>query len=307
MTDRVVLVGGSGRIGRALAASLIADGIEPVVLSRDVGRARRRGAVGRLEAWSPDRLDALAGLLAGAHAVVNLAGVPVGPWPWWVPGRRRAIVASRIETTRAVVEAIGRLPAAQRPASLVSASGTDGYEGQDAVPSTEATPFGRGFLARLCRAWEGEARRAEALGVRVAIVRIGFVLARGAPALELLALPFRWHLGGPIGSGRQWMSWVHIDDVVGIFRLAIADERAIGPINAVSPMPVHQRQVAEAIGAVLRRRSWLAVPAPAIRLVLGEAAILPLGSRRVVPANPLQLGFTYRWADLLAALTDVLG
>jgi uncharacterized protein (TIGR01777 family) len=306
VTGLVVLVGGSGKIGRALARSLHDDGTETVVLSRDPARAARRGALGRVAGWSPDRPDELAALLGGADAVVNLAGVPVGPWPWWLPGRRRAIVESRLETTRAIVEALGRLPPERRPATLVSASGTDGYEGQDAVPATEATPVGDRFLARLCRAWEGEARRAEALGLRVVTVRIGFVLAHAAPALGLYALPFRIGLGGPLGSGRQWMSWVHLDDVVGIVRLAIADPTASGPINAVSPEPVHQADIAAAIGAALGRRSWLAVPASAIRLTMGESAVLPLGSRRVVPDRALALGYRFAWTDLPAAMADAL-
>jgi uncharacterized protein (TIGR01777 family) len=303
--DRVVLVGGSGKIGRALGRVLMEDGLEVVVLSRDPRRAARRGAVGRVEAWSIDRLDELAERLAGARAVVNLAGVPVGPWPWWFPGRRRAIVSSRVDTTKAIVEAIRRLPAELRPGVLVSASGTDGYEGNDAEPATEATPFAEGFLAELCRAWEGEARRAEALGVRVAIVRTGFVL--GGPALAIYALPFRLGLGGPIGSGRQWMSWVHPDDVVGIYRLALTDDRVAGPINAVAPEPARQSVIAEAIGSALGRHSWLPVPGPLLRLAMGEAAILPLGSRRIVPARALELGYQFRWIELRAAMADALG
>ncbi|HET7029109.1 MAG TPA: TIGR01777 family oxidoreductase [Candidatus Limnocylindrales bacterium] len=306
MNGRVVLVGGSGKIGRALAHVLDADGADVVVLSRDPARARRKGDLGHLVAWSPGRPAELATDLDGAHAVVNLAGVPVGPWPWWIPGRRNAIMRSRIGTTRAIVDAIGRLPVDRRPRVLVSASGTDSYEGRDEMPATEDTPFSGGFLSEVCRAWEEEARRATALGVRVAIVRNGFVLARGAPVLAIYALPFRIRLGGPLGDGRQWMSWIHIDDVVGLFRLAIEDERVAGPINAVSPEPARQAQVAGAIAAALGRRSWLPVPAPLIRLALGEAAVLPLGSRRVVPARAADLAYAFRWTDLRAAIADVL-
>jgi uncharacterized protein (TIGR01777 family) len=239
--------------------------------------------------------------------VVSLAGVPVGPWPWWIPGRRRAIVESRVATTRAIVTAIGRLSPDQRPGVLVSASGTDGYEGHDAEPADEAAPFTGGFLAEVCRAWEGEARRAEALGVRVVIVRIGFVLARNGPALAVYAMPFRVHLGGPLGDGLQWISWVHVDDVVALLRLAIDDERVAGPINAVNPEPVRERDLARAIGRTLGRRSWLPVPEPIVRLAMGESAVLPLGSRRVVPGRALALGFRFGWTDLDAALADVLG
>jgi len=304
---KVPIVGGSGLIGRHLASSLIGDGADVLVVTRDVDRARRRGAVGQLAVWSTGDPRALASALSAADAVVNLAGVPIGPWPWWLPGRRRAIVRSRIESTRAIVEALRLLPDDRRPHTLVSVSGTDGYEGMDSVPATESTPFSDGFLARLCRAWEGEARRASELGVRVAIVRIGFVIGRGVPALGIYALPFRLGMGGPLGSGQQWMTWVHIDDVVGVLRLALSDDSATGPMNAVSPEPARQYEVAAAIGAALGRRSWLRVPAPLIRMTMGEAAILPLGSRRVVPARALELGYRHRWTDLGRAMYEALG
>jgi uncharacterized protein len=307
MTADVVLVGGSGKIGRALASSLAADGVDVLVLTRDVDRARARGSTVPLAAWSADRIDDLAARLAGARAVVNLAGVPVGPRPWWIPGRRRAIRESRVATTRSVVEAIRRLGPEDRPRVLVSASGTDGYEGRDAAPADESTPFGHGFLAEVCRAWEGEAREASALAARVAIVRIGFVLARGAPALEIYALPFRLGLGGPVGSGRQWMSWIHLDDVVALFRMAIDDDRVAGAMNAVSPRPAREGDVATAIGAALGRRSWLPIPAPLIRLAMGESSVLPLGSRRVVPRRALELGYRFRWTELEPAIREVLG
>jgi len=248
---RVAIVGGSGKIGRRLARALLDDGVDVDVLTRDIARARRRGAVGRLVPWAAADATGLGAALAGADAVVNLAGVPVGPMPWWLPGRRRAIEESRFGPTAAIVDAIGALPSERRPRVLVNASGTDGYEGRDETPATEATPFAGGFLADLCRRWEAEAERADELGVRVAIVRIGFVLARGAPAMGVYALPFRLRLGGPLGSGDQWMSWIHIDDVVGIIRLALHDERVRGAINAVSPEPVPERDIAAAIGAAL--------------------------------------------------------
>jgi NAD dependent epimerase/dehydratase family enzyme len=137
-------------------------------------------------------------------------------------------------------------------------------------------------------------------------VRIGFVLARGAPAIRVYALPFRLHVGGPLGSGRQWMSWIHIDDVVGLLRLALDDD-VEGLINAVSPEPARQADVARAIAAALGRRSWVAVPAPLLRVLMGDAAILPLGSRRILPARALDLRYAFRWSELVAAMTDAVG
>jgi hypothetical protein len=202
---------------------------------------------------------------------------------------------------------MGRLPTDRRPRVLVNVSGSDTYQGIDATPATEADDRAPGFLADLCRGWEAAARAAEELGVRVAIVRNGLVLGPDAKALQLLVLPFRLHLGGRLGTGRQWMSWVHVDDVVGIMTMAIDDERASGPFNAVSPEPVHEADVAAAIGKSLGRRSWLPVPALPIRLALGEVSVLVLGSVRAIPTRAPDLGFRFRWTDLSEAMNDVLG
>jgi uncharacterized protein (TIGR01777 family) len=306
VTRRVVIAGGAGHIGRRLAAALVERGDDVVVLSRDPDRAARHGPIpGRLAPWSVDDPAGLARLLDGADAVVGVTGVPVGPRPW-TARRRQAIRTSRLEPTHAIVEAIRTLAPERRPRVLVSVSGTDGYEGQDLVPATEASPTGRGFLAKLCADWEAAASEANALGVRVAITRIGFVLAPDATVMRLFALPFRFFLGGPLGSGRQWFSWIHVDDVVGLLTLAIDDPRAQGSINAVSPEPIHQADLAAAVGAALHRPSWLRIPAVLIRLVMRESSILALGSRRIVPVRALELGYRFRWTDLRAAVRDIL-
>src|SRR3954469_11460544 len=215
---KVAIAGGSGFIGQHLAASLIARGDKVVVLSRDPERARRTGRTnGMLVQWTGADPDEAAMLLDRVDAIVNVTGVPVGPRPW-TAGRRRAIRESRIGPTATLVEAMRRLPSDRRPRVLVNVSGSDSYQGLDETPATEADARAGGFLGDLCREWEAAAQAAEASGVRVAIVRNGFVIGRGAKALQLLVLPFRLHLGGRLGSGRQWMSWVHVDDVVGIMR-----------------------------------------------------------------------------------------
>jgi uncharacterized protein (TIGR01777 family) len=307
MTRRVVIAGGTGHIGRRLAAALVERGDDVIVLSRDPDRATRNGPPrGRLARWSMDDPAGLAQILDGADAVVGVTGVPVGPLPW-TAGRRRAIRASRLGPTRAIVDAIRTLPPEHRPGVLVSVSGTDGYEGQDQAPATEASTTGGGFLAQLGADWEAAASEAEGLGVRVVIARIGFVLASDATVMRLFALPFRLGLGGPLGSGRQWFSWVHVDDVVGLVMLAIDDPRAQGLINLVSPEPIHEADLAAAVGAALHRPSWLRVPAVLIRLAMRESSILALGSRRIVPARAIELGYRYKWTDLRAAVADVLG
>ena len=306
-THRTVIAGGAGIVGRHLAEALLADGHRVDVLSRDPGRARGRLPSGvRAIAWSARATPELVAALDGANAVVNLAGVAIGPLPW-TASRRRAIRESRLESTRALVEAIGGLPAQRRPPVLVNASGTDVYVGRDTSPATEATPPGDDFLSRVCVEWEAAARAAEPLGVRVAVLRQGFVLASDAPVLRLLALPFRLLAGGRLGSGRQWFSWIHVDDLVGLYRLAIDSPALDGIVNATSPSPCRNADLARALAHVLGRPDWLAAPAWAIRAALGEEATLVLGSRRAVPARALALGFEFGQPDLEAALRDVLG
>jgi uncharacterized protein (TIGR01777 family) len=303
---RIAIVGGSGLLGRHVSAALLERGDRVRILSRDPSQARHHANPSlEVERWSTDDPAGLTAILGEVDAVINLAGVPVGPRPW-TAGRRRSILRSRLEATEAIVAAIGSLPPGRRPAVLVSASGTDSYTGLDASPATESSPSSDGFLARVCLAWEAEAARARALGSRVAILRIGFVLARDATVLRLYALPFRLGLGGPLGNGRQWMSWIHVDDLVGLFLLALDDPRVDGIVNVVSPEPARQAEVAAAIGSALGRSSWLRVPALLIRLALGESSVLALGSRRVVPARALDLGFVHRWPELRAAVAAVL-
>lgn len=306
---RVVVAGGSGLIGRALTASLVRDGIEVDVLSRDpAGRNRRIVAGAKAIRWDP--ADAASGpvlarALAGADAVVNVSGVAVGPWPW-TPWRKRAIVASRVGTNDRLVAAIEALPRAERPRVFVSAAGIDAATGLDAEPATETTDVSgtTGFLEQLSRDWEAAAGRAAALGVRVVMVRTAFVLARGSDLLALLALPVRIGFGGRLGSGEQWFSWIHLDDLVAVYRRAIDDPSLAGPVNAASPDPRRQREVVAVLARVLRRPNWFPVPAWLLRLVLRGVATLVLGSRRVRPARLLAAGFEFRYPDLESALRE---
>jgi uncharacterized protein (TIGR01777 family) len=314
---RIVVAGGSGLIGRALVASLLADGHEVTVLTRDPDRARKRlPAACEVREWDGGRDPEAVVDLAGVDVVVNLCGVPVGPRPW-TPGRKREIVASRVRPADALVRAMAAVAPADRPKAYISAAGTDWYTDLDAQPATEATaPPPRGnpvagtgptpFLWTVCDEWERAALRAEPLGVRVALLRTSFVLAHGASLMGLVALPFRLWLGGPLGSGRQWFSWVHILDVVGLYRLAIADERASGAVNVAAPEPCRQGEFATAIGRAIGRPSRVRVPGFAIRLALRGQATLALGSRRVIPARALELGYRFRQPDVVEATAAAL-
>jgi uncharacterized protein len=304
---RVVIAGGSGMIGRHLTRALLADGWEVDILTRDLGRtAGRLPAGARALAWKPEGRAGLDSALDEADGVINLAGVSLGPRPW-TPRRKRAILASRLAATGAIVAALRSLPPDRRPAVLVNASGSDVYTGRDAEPADEATDPSHDFLADVCLRWEAAAHEAEPLGVRVALVRTSFVLAPDAPVLRLLALPFRLFVGGRLGSGRQWFSWIHIDDLVGIYRLALTDPAIAGPINAASPEPCHQADLAAALGRALHRPSWLPAPSWAIRLALRDQATLLIGSRRVVPSRAVATGYRFEHPAIDEALADVLG
>jgi uncharacterized protein (TIGR01777 family) len=300
---KVVVAGGSGLIGRALCASLVADGHEVVVLSRDPARANVPRA--RLVEWAPGETGAWSNELRGASAVVNLAGASIGRWPW-TTRRRRLLRDSRLIATRSIVDAIAALPSPDRPLALLSASGTDVYEGRDDVPASEATQPGSSFLARLCLDWEAEARRAEALSVRVVVLRTSSVIAPGAPYLRVVSLPFRLFVGGRLGSGHQWVSWIHLDDAVRGYRWALDSPLVTGPVNLSAPDPREQRDYARALGDALHRPNVVPTPAWIIRLALGAQASLALGSRRVWPTVLLDRGYIFSQPHLEEALASAL-
>jgi uncharacterized protein (TIGR01777 family) len=308
---KVAIVGGSGLVGRALSRSLLADGGDVIVLSRHPERRRNVVPPGaRLARWSTDDIPRLAASIAGMDAVVCVTGARVAPWPW--TRRRKAVItSSRVDAVHAIVAAMARLPADRRPRSLVVVSGIDAYPesspDDDPAPMTESTPMGTEFLAEVSRAVEREALRAEALGVHVSRLRMGHVLARDAALVWFLSLPVRSFLGGRLGSGQQWVSWVHIDDAVALFRRAITDPDAGGVINVTSPGAVRQVDFVRSMARVLHRPAWFSAPGWLIRLVLGEQSALLLGSRRVAPARALELGHTFRYPLLDPAIENVLG
>ena len=303
---KVVISGGSGLIGRALCRALLEAGHEPVVLTRDPRRATRLPADVRAVVWDPPELGTWAAEVADAGAIVNLAGESIGRWPW-TSRRKLALMESRLRSTRALIGALASLPAQRRPHVLISASGTDVYEGQDRTSADEATPPATTFLSRLCLAWEAAALRAEELGLRVVLMRTSSVMAPGAPVLGVLSLPFRLLVGGRLGSGRQWMSWVDIADAVGLYLWALESPALAGPLNVAAPDPRPQAEFARALGSALHRPSWFPTPAWIVRLVLGEQATLALGSRRVWPARALASGYVFGRPRLEASLGVALG
>lgn len=303
--QRVVITGGTGFIGRKLAKELIARGDQPVILSRDAARAQKQVPSGALAAaWDPEREGPWFDEIAKADAIIHLAGENVAKR--WTADARRAIEQSRIDTTRLIVDAIARAP--KKPRVLVNASAVGYYGAQPPDRELdESSPAGTGFLADICVRWEEAARAAEQHGVRSVQVRIGVVLGEGGGPLEKMILPFKLFTGGPIGAGTQVIPWVHADDVVGILLLALDDERVRGPINAVSPNPANSNELARALGQVMHRPSWFRTPAFVLEAAMGEAAMIVTEGQRVRPRKALELGYSFRRADLVPALQSILG
>jgi uncharacterized protein (TIGR01777 family) len=302
MTGAIVVTGATGLVGRRLVASLRADARAVRIVSR---RADVPGFDPGVEVarWDGERLGPEA--LRGAEALIHLAGEPVfGGLP--TAERRRRIRDSRIASTEALVASLAALPEAERPGCFVCASAVGYYGSRGDLALDESARPGEGFLAEVCEDWERAARGASALGVRTTSVRIGIVLAGEGGALPMMAAPFRVGLGGRLGDGRQWVPWIHLDDLVALFRAIVSDASWSGVVNGVAPEPVTNAELTEALGRVLRRPTLFTVPAFAMRGLLGELSGELLGSRRVVPAAARAHGFDYRHPDLEEALRDAL-
>ena len=307
MPARIVIAGGSGFLGRRLTAAWLNDGDEVTVLTRSPDRAVKVvPTTAAVRQWNPPVVDdTLTSALSGADAVVNLAGVAIGGRPW-TPGRKRAILQSRLDATRTIVEAIGRLPAADRPKVLVNASGIDVYGDRPEGEMTEESPPGDSFLASVVVAWEEAARAATAHGVRVVNARTALIVAPEALAWRLVLLPFRLFVGGPLGSGRQRFTWIHVDDAVGLYQLAVRDSSMIGPINMVAPEVPTQRELGKAIGRAMRRPAVFPAPTFLLRLVLWGQADIVLHGRFAVPAKAIAASYRFRYSTVESALADVL-
>jgi uncharacterized protein (TIGR01777 family) len=289
MHMKVGITGATGFIGSRVAALCARRGLEAV------GFSRRPTAGARLfQLGSPPDLD-------GLDAIVNLAGESI--LGLWTTEKKRRIRESRVLGTRQIVEAIETMTARPRVLINASAIGFYGDTGENLVD--ESSPPGSGFLAEVCQEWEGEAARAQSLGVRVVFVRIGFVLGRGG-ALKLIRPIFKLGLGGRLGSGRQWMSGVHVEDVAGIIVWALENEIISGPVNAAMPAPFRNLDFTRELARHVARPAILPAPAFALRLALGELSRLMLDSTRVVPQVALKAGYSYQFPTLPAALEEAV-
>lgn len=297
----VAVTGATGLVGSALTAALAARGHDVVALTRQTGRAGAGGV--RYVTCDPRSAASVGAAIEGADAVVNLAGHNLFDGRW-TEARRALIRSSRVDATRALVEAIGAAP--RKPSVLVSASAV-GIYGMLPPERTvdESAPPAEDFLAEVCRAWETEAVAAERHGVRTVLARLGVVLSRDGGAVKEMALPFKLFVGGPVGRGRQVVSWVHLDDVVGMLTAMVEDARWRGPVNVVAPAPVSNRDFARAMGRAMHRPAFLPTPPLALRVVLGPVASLVTAGQRVLPTVASRLGYAFRFSDVGAAMAHL--
>lgn len=298
----VLLTGATGLIGRRLVARLLHESVSVRALSRNPARATLPSPVEVLD-WNGHSVPPET--LRGTRAVVHLAGEPVFGGRM-TSDRKRSIRDSRIESTRSIVDAIGALPASERPEVFVCASAVGYYGSRGEALLEESEPPGKGFLAELCVEWEEAAAGAAQAGVRSVSLRIGIVMAAEAGALATMRPVFRLGLGAQLGDGRQWFPWVHVDDVVGLAVAAIQNEDYRGPVNATSPNPVTNRHFTRALAKALGRPAFLRVPAPVLRFAGSEIADELLGSRRVMPRGATDRGFQFAYPALEEALAAEL-
>jgi uncharacterized protein len=323
---KVSVTGATGLVGTALVSALVRDGHtvcrllrrESVTSRKETRRAEDGEGSGKQAgdaqvfdvAWDPEASAASAigdpqGRIAGADAVVNLAGASIAGGRWTTQ-RKMQLRASRVKTTRALVMALGKMTAVPKVLVSASAIGIYGDRGDELL--TEQSEPGRDFLAGLAGEWEAEARKAEALGMRVVCARCGIILAKHGGALPQIMKPFRFGLGGKLGSGKQWMSWVALQDVIGVLLFALSNAAVAGAVNVVAPQPARNEEFTKELARAMHRPAFLPAPEFALRLALGEelADALPLASQRVRPARLQQLGYTFRYPELGLALENVL-
>jgi len=299
---RVIITGGTGLIGRALVADLTKDDHETIVLSRRPERAAGLPAEVRVERWDAQTAEGWGSLADGADALVNLAGENIAGR--WTASRKRRIRESRLNAGRAVVQAVEL--AGVKPRVVVQASGAGYYGPRGDEEVVEEEPPGSDFLGQLAIEWEASTAPVERMGVRRAVIRSGAVLSTEGGAFPPMLLQSRLFLGGPLGSGRQWLPWIHIADEARAIRFLIENERAQGPFNLVAPYPLTSVEFNRALGRVMRRPAFMPVPAFALRLLAGEMSTVLLDGQRAIPRRLLDLGFAFRFPKAEEALRDLL-
>ncbi|MEH2294343.1 thylakoid membrane protein ThyD [Nostoc sp.] len=304
---KVAITGSTGFVGSRLIQRLHQEGHKIVVLTRNTTFAQKvfpSEAYANLEiiAYTPNASGSWQNVIASCDGVVNLAGEPIGEGRW-TPERKQEILNSRKLGTQKIVEAIAN--ANPKPSVLINASAIGYYGTSETATFDETSLSGNDFLAQVCQAWEAEARKVKDAGVRLVILRFGIALGNGG-ALGKMIPPFKLFAGGPIGSGRQWFSWIHVDDLVNLILQALTKPEIEGVYNATAPNPVRMADLSQTLGRVMNRPSWLPVPAFAIEALLGDGAIVVLEGQQVIPKRTVETGFEYKYPNLQSALTQIL-
>ncbi len=300
---KVAITGATGFVGSRLVERLQSLGHAVVVLTRNPAAARQKFPIAVYKTVEILGYDAdWQSRIAGCDGVVNLAGTPIADQKW-TPEYKQQILDSRLQTTANLVTAIAQ--ADPKPQVLVNASAIGFYGTSETGEFNELSPAGNDFLAEVCGKWEAEATQVVATGTRLVILRLGIVLGMGG-ALGKMLTPFRLFAGGPIGSGRQWFSWVHQDDVVNLIIKALTDQAMQGVYNATAPNPVRMTELCTTLGQQMQRPSWLPVPGFAIEALLGDGAVVVLEGQKVMPQQTLNSGFNYEYETLDRALAQIL-
>ncbi len=299
---KIILTGGTGFVGASLQSALSQQGHQVDVLTRRHGQPTLEKSGIRFVHWDPMKGGAWQESLKDADACINLAGESIAA-KRWTKAQKMRVIESRCDATQALVHAIYRLQ--KKPKVLINASavGFYGPHGDEIV--TEKDGPGKDFLAQTCKAWEAHAIRAQDFGLRVVRLRIGIVLEKGGGALAKMIPPFRFFIGGPLGNGRQWMSWIHREDIIGLILWALENSQVSGALNATAPNPMTMKEFAAILGQVMRRPSFAAVPAFVLKLLLGEMSDLLLNGQRVIPEKALQLGYQFKYPSLEPALSSI--
>ncbi|MBD2002971.1 MULTISPECIES: thylakoid membrane protein ThyD [Cyanophyceae] len=298
---KVAIAGGTGFVGSRLVERLLAEGHQVLILTRNPASVKPAPNV-EVVAYNPQESGAWQQSISGCDAVVNLAGEPIAE-KRWTPEHKKEIINSRKIGTQKIVEAISK--ANPKPSVLVSASAIGYYGTSETATFEESSPSGNDFLAQVCQEWEAEAQKVKDTGTRLVIVRIGIVLAMGG-AIGKMIPPFKMFAGGPIGTGKQWFSWIHRDDLVNLILFALQQREVEGVLNATAPNPVRMNEVSQTLGEVLNRPSWLPVPAFALEVLLGDGAQVVLEGQQVLPKRTITQGFDYQYPSLKQALEEFL-
>ena len=308
---RIVIAGGTGFLGSPLAETYAEDGHDVRVLTRSLpaGESRHESGTGvpgiTRVGWNPDgHAGPWSDVVSGADAVINLAGASIGG-KRWNPQRKAHLRDSRLLSTRSLAEAIKAAPVS--PTVFISGSAVGYYGTRNGEPKTEAAAGGQDFLAQLCEDWEREAHRAARDGLRIAVIRTGLVFERSGGVLREMMMPFRFFAGGRVGSGRQYMSWIHRLDWVEMVRWIVLTPAVSGPVNLTAPYPVTNRQFARSLGRVMRRPALFPAPKLALKVVLGEVADFVVTGQRVIPERALALGYHFRYPELDIAFRGIFG